>query len=348
MPAMRLISLRSLLGLTILQAFVFTDARAVDGVIEINQSAAIEGGVTPGDAPGFPVLLSESGSYRLTGNLVANASGQNAITVGADFVTIDLGGFALLGGGTGRDGVGRSSSAIGRTVVRNGFIDLFSNACVSLGDDSTLEDITVTNCEDTGVLLGDRSVARRVTVTNSGGAGVLGGMTLGTDSAYDGLVLAGNVPTNLTGGKSIGASVCDGKPCSGPTLRRYYLTSTIHDGASPTTACAAGFHFASLFELSDPSGLSYASDLGLLTADTGEGPPSAFAGWARTGSIPSVMDQPGIANCMAWVSSSVSSFGSTARLEPFWDGAGIVASPWAVTSIECSSPVRVWCVEDAP
>ena len=40
---------------------------AVEGVIDINQARALAGGVTPGDTPGFPVTVSQSGSYRLTG-----------------------------------------------------------------------------------------------------------------------------------------------------------------------------------------------------------------------------------------------------------------------------------------
>ncbi len=44
-------------------------ALAVDGVIEINQASALAGGVTPGDSPGFPIHLNNSGAYRLTGDL---------------------------------------------------------------------------------------------------------------------------------------------------------------------------------------------------------------------------------------------------------------------------------------
>src|SRR5438046_162421 len=40
---------------------------ASDGVVEINQARALAGGVTRGDAPGFPVTISQPGSYRLTG-----------------------------------------------------------------------------------------------------------------------------------------------------------------------------------------------------------------------------------------------------------------------------------------
>ena len=38
------------------------DVMAVDGAVEINQAAAIAGGVTPGDAPGFPVVLTSASS----------------------------------------------------------------------------------------------------------------------------------------------------------------------------------------------------------------------------------------------------------------------------------------------
>lgn len=82
-------------------------AHAVDGVIEINQVRAKAGGVTPGDTPLFPVLISQPGSYRLTGNLdVTDASARpggtlaentTAIQVTADDVTIDLNGFMIKG-----------------------------------------------------------------------------------------------------------------------------------------------------------------------------------------------------------------------------------------------------------
>ncbi len=70
---------------------------AVDGVVLINQSQALAGNVTPGDAPGFPVTLSQSGSYRLTGNLVVPDANTTAIHIAADHVTLDLNGFSIIG-----------------------------------------------------------------------------------------------------------------------------------------------------------------------------------------------------------------------------------------------------------
>jgi hypothetical protein len=75
--------------------------QAAGGVIEINQAAALAGGVTAGDAPGFPVTLSTLGSYELTGNLdvrgLADPQDQTAIEIREERVTLDLKGFAILG-----------------------------------------------------------------------------------------------------------------------------------------------------------------------------------------------------------------------------------------------------------
>jgi hypothetical protein len=72
-------------------------AHAVDGTIEINQTAALRGGITTSDAAGFPVTIDAPGSYRLTGNLTVPNQNTDAIVVDADDVTIDLGGFTIRG-----------------------------------------------------------------------------------------------------------------------------------------------------------------------------------------------------------------------------------------------------------
>ena len=50
-------------------AAISSSLYAVDGIVLIDQNRALAGNVTPGDAPGFPVTLSQPGSYRLSGNL---------------------------------------------------------------------------------------------------------------------------------------------------------------------------------------------------------------------------------------------------------------------------------------
>jgi hypothetical protein len=46
---------------------------ASDGQLEINQACAVNTGCFPGDDPGFPVTITQPGSYRLTGNLDLSA-----------------------------------------------------------------------------------------------------------------------------------------------------------------------------------------------------------------------------------------------------------------------------------
>ncbi|MEM8997720.1 MAG: hypothetical protein AAGF23_23255, partial [Acidobacteriota bacterium] len=77
-------------------------ALAVDGVIEINQVSALAGGVTAGDTPGYPVTISEAGSYRLTGDLtVVGSDFLEGLDVEASGVTVDLNGFTITGPGSG-------------------------------------------------------------------------------------------------------------------------------------------------------------------------------------------------------------------------------------------------------
>ncbi len=73
-------------------------SRAGDGVIEINQVIATQQGVDADDPPGFPVLITRSGSYRLTSDLrvqILNSPAPDAVDIRADDVTLDLNGFTI-------------------------------------------------------------------------------------------------------------------------------------------------------------------------------------------------------------------------------------------------------------
>lgn len=142
-------------------------AAAVDGVIEINQARAMAGGVSAGDDPGFPVTLSQPGSYRLTGNL--DVTGQSApenvsaIVVTASFVTLDLNGFSLRGPAvcTGNPvsscapagtGVGIDSHVSNQVRISNGVVRGFGNMGVYAGN-AIVERIQVFNNAGTGMWL---------------------------------------------------------------------------------------------------------------------------------------------------------------------------------------------------
>jgi hypothetical protein len=134
------------------------------GVITIDQAKAEAGGVTPGDAPGFPVTISLPGSYRLAGNLTVADPNLEAIQVQTDNVAIDLGGFAIVGGtsctGTMAAYVCTPASASGNGVrannrtlvtVRNGAVRGFQVG-VWVGANSRVEDLNVAESRFAGII----------------------------------------------------------------------------------------------------------------------------------------------------------------------------------------------------
>jgi hypothetical protein len=70
---------------------------AGNGVILIDQVSALGGTAVPGDSPGFPVTISQPGSYRLASNLTVPDENTTAIQITADSVTLDLNGFSIIG-----------------------------------------------------------------------------------------------------------------------------------------------------------------------------------------------------------------------------------------------------------
>jgi hypothetical protein len=74
-----------LLALAMLLVPVY--AFAVDGQVLINQSTVTAAG-------GFPYVISQPGSYKLSGNLTV-PSGSNGIAIQSSAVTIDLNGFSI-------------------------------------------------------------------------------------------------------------------------------------------------------------------------------------------------------------------------------------------------------------
>ncbi|MBN1978892.1 MAG: hypothetical protein JW918_15950 [Anaerolineae bacterium] len=139
-------------------------------------------------------------------------------------------------------------------------------------------------------------------------------------------------------------------------LRRYYRTVNTYTPPQALTACAIGYHFASFWEIMDPSNLEYANDhpdAYTLEADMGEGPPTGSGGfgrfgWIRTGyNSSAISGVPGQDNCSAWFSTSGSDYGTVVSLSYVW-GAGTTEDlfVWDVALAGCDYPTGVWCVED--
>jgi hypothetical protein len=152
--------------LAALLVLVAGPALAAPGVIEISQARALAGGVTPGDGPGFPVTLSEPGSYALASSLVVSATNTTGIDVAADSVAIDLNGFAIVGpvacsgrgaavtctpmmsGGNGIGFVGYR-----HVSVRNGFVHGFVNG-IAGSSDCHVEEVIANRNQEYGILIG--------------------------------------------------------------------------------------------------------------------------------------------------------------------------------------------------
>jgi len=146
---------------------------AVDGMILINQSKALTGSVTPGDAAGFPVTLSQPGSYRLSGNLTVSDQNTTAIQVTADNITIDLNGFAILGPNL-ANGVGQGVSASSRTnvAVLNGTVRGMGERGVHLGNKARAEGLRLISNTD-GIEVGVDSLVQETTALNNRVAGIV-------------------------------------------------------------------------------------------------------------------------------------------------------------------------------
>jgi hypothetical protein len=114
------------------------------------------------------------------------------------------------------------------------------------------------------------------------------------------------------------------------------------------SACASGYHMASLWEILDVSNLTYDHDhpAAYTQDDSGYGPPSAWLGWVRTGYSSSGTDTAGTGNCLAWSDATASNYGSAAMLSNAWEATPGDIFSWDTASFSCASIGPVWCAGD--
>ena len=115
-------------------------ALASDGVLEINQTCAVQTGCFAGDSPGFPVTITAAGSYLLTSNVSGGDPNVDGIVLSTT-ATIDLGGFELSGSvfggssdtGRGITGTGQTEGSFAfASTIKNGVIRRFKNRGIAL------------------------------------------------------------------------------------------------------------------------------------------------------------------------------------------------------------------------
>jgi hypothetical protein len=128
--------------------------------------------------------------------------------------------------------------------------------------------------------------------------------------------------------------------------RHFYLTDVSYRTDQVLTACAAGYHMASLWEILDVSNLvyDYNHPAAHRKADSGYGPPSYWHGWVRTGWASSGSATTGEGNCSNWSSTSSTLHGVSVRLSRAWETAPGDISAWDANTFTCSIAGPVWCV----
>jgi len=138
---------------------------------EIEPRTAISAANTPGDADSV-FRITQPGSYYLTGNLTG-VLGKSGIEIAADRVTIDLGGFHVLGVTGSLSGITSTRSAI---RIVNGFISGWDVDGVHLSTSAvgglTVENVNSSTNAGYGIFASN-GVVRGCTVANNGSNGII-------------------------------------------------------------------------------------------------------------------------------------------------------------------------------
>lgn len=216
----------------------------------IDQTKALAGNVSAGDAPGFPVTLAQPGHYKLTGHLSAPAQ-TTAIVISADNVTLDLNGYTVSGPGsctqdsatrlvTCTQGIDNTKPGIAvqgaRAAVRNGVVMGFSGAGLVAGEMGRYDNLVLAQNGQQGfttVGVGNR-IAHSTFDTNRGhGVYMTRGQVSASLAIYNGAVgMAGlsdsllvTASQSLYNHGSFEFAVLRGTQANGNKTTRYGVTS---------------------------------------------------------------------------------------------------------------------------
>lgn len=167
-------------------------AALLKAIVAIEPRTAINSATTPGDAANLH-RITRPGSYYLTGNISPTASGQSAISIETNDVTIDLNGFTIDGSAAGAASGFVFTNSFRNLVVRNGAIANFSGyAFIGNVSSSAFIDLAILDNGSGGLELGvdaDDCIARNVRVrAGSGEFGIL----LGDNSLVEDCVVRGS------------------------------------------------------------------------------------------------------------------------------------------------------------
>jgi hypothetical protein len=153
-----------------------TPALATDGVLEINQTCAVETGCFAGDTAGFPVTIAATGSYLLTSDLdvtsESNPENVTAIDINTHGVHLDLNGFSIIGPGSTGTGFGVDAAFFNEVTVRNGTIRSMGDDGVRTDRRARIEELHVVENGGDGIFVDIYSIVNRNVAYMNGGVGI--------------------------------------------------------------------------------------------------------------------------------------------------------------------------------
>jgi hypothetical protein len=178
----------------------------------IDQAKATTKGIGGGDTAGFPITITQPGSYKLMSNLVIASPTVGAIHVTAPNVTIDLNGFSITGPNTCNPQTKTCTQAYGsvngiyseasNTTVMNGSVSGFSFAGISLHSrGSVARNVFVEHNILVGLFVNDGRIESATAQFNGSGMSLYGGVIT---NSYASNNLANGF--NLNGGLLIASS----------------------------------------------------------------------------------------------------------------------------------------------
>ena len=180
------------------------------------------------DTAGFPVTISESGSYRLNSNLVVPDAATTAIQITADNVSLDLGGFSILGPNTCTPnpttctfsgGAGIGVLAVGPVgVVSPANVRVFNGTVRGmgghgvrmLGEGTMVERINAVSNGGPGIVVGSGSVVDSFAHLNASGAAIIGLIvrnSISTNNSFGIFIRPGGVATGNVAGFNAGGGI---------------------------------------------------------------------------------------------------------------------------------------------
>jgi hypothetical protein len=236
-------------------ASISSNVYGVDGVVLIDQKRAMQGGVSSEDAPGFPVTISQPGSYRLSGNLTVPDASTTGIEITANHVTLDLNGFAIIGPNVctgspvtctfsgGGVGIHAGSFQVGIVapdgvrVVNGSVRGMGFHGVRLMGSGTVVEGVTTENNGGPGIVVGTGSVIDSSAISNGGTTGIIALNVRGSIASENRGIGIFVRPGGVASGNSSSQNGGDGITTTKGTLRGN--SATLNKGFGMSVTCPA-------------------------------------------------------------------------------------------------------------